>query len=287
MRGALATPRRPRRSRRGTPRCPLRSLPVVRRHSVCGGADDGVRPALEVVAALGLDAEDLGDDGDRQRDGEVVRRGPSRRMGTTRVEQVSRDLADARLHLGDHARREGAVHEVAQVGVVGRIGVDDRARAAARRAPRPMPRGREDLRILEDVADVVVAADRPEAHVRLHDGRLLAQARVGGVRVGLELRGEGVEFDHRGSIRRQVGEVSRLQGRGLAHRRCSTPCGPDKVVSTSMSLMSVGIDPSGLPRRTTTSSRVSAGARPRLPTTIRGRSRTLRRPSSCEAPRRR
>ncbi len=154
--------------------------------------DGVVGPALEVGAASRIDAEHLGDDGDRQRHGQIghhVEPVP----GEDAVDVLGGDDADALLEAGDGLRGEGAADELAELGVHGRIAGDDveLAKQVAAEAlveellARLVGLGRrEDLGVLEDVGDVRIAADDPVPE-RLHlaDRRLFAELGIERIRV--------------------------------------------------------------------------------------------------------
>ena len=86
--------------------------------------DHGVRPGEEVGRGLLRDAEEAGDDADRQRLGEGGDEVESVREG---VDELGGDGGDVGGEAGDAAGGEGAQDEAAQAGVAGRLAVEHRA----------------------------------------------------------------------------------------------------------------------------------------------------------------
>ena len=92
----------------------LGDLPVLRRQR---RHDDVARPRAEPLSILDRDAEQLRDDGDGERESEVVDELHAPAL-LDQVDQIVGDLLDARAELLDDARRERLRHEPPQATVV-------------------------------------------------------------------------------------------------------------------------------------------------------------------------
>ena len=179
--------------------------------------DERVRPVAQLQAVGLRHAEHLGDHRERERERQV---GDHVHLaaGGGGVEHPVHE----RLHVGeqllDAPRRERLADEPPDPGVVGRVDVEDRPRAAV--APLD-PRGGEHLltpvvgavllvdrqaRVAQQPGAVVVAGEGPRAERALVDGAQLAEAAVLVVGVVEEPRLEGVEeqLPDRPSSRRQA-----------------------------------------------------------------------------------
>ena len=115
-----------------------------------------------------------------------------------RIEDADAVLAHLVLELGHRARREHARHEAAVHTVLRRVFEHDHAAreldAGADDVEDVAAGAREPLPVDHALLDVGVARQRPKVEALVVvDRRLVAQARVGGVRVGIDADVIGVE----------------------------------------------------------------------------------------------
>ena len=169
------------------------------------GRDDRVRPGPEPFLIGGRHAEELGDDGNRQRK-RVLRREVHLTARLDGVEQLVGDRLDARPQLLDHPRREGLRHESPQAAVIVAVSVQhvvlERLHGGRGSALRELFRGQSEARIAHEAlvvekngGDVVVARHEP-------DHRLAVDSR---------LAEDGVVRPHRGEDRVRI----RAEGRSV------------------------------------------------------------------------
>ena len=171
---------------------------------------DRVGPGAQLVA-IGLGhAEHLADHVHRQLAGEVADEVAA--PGCDERDRCGwlRELADARLELGDAARREAARHQRAHARVARRVHGEERhRRVRARMRRRRVERDAVAVREARDVAKagehVGVARQRPEAEPLVAiDRRLGAQLGVDRVRILVDLVGVGIVLAHAVSRRRRA-----------------------------------------------------------------------------------
>ena len=89
-------------------------------------ADQVVGPAQQAVAVLGQHAEHVADHDHRQRRGDLAHEVDAALLRGASSISAGADRADPRLVLGDAARREAAVHQVAAPLVIVAVEVDHR-----------------------------------------------------------------------------------------------------------------------------------------------------------------
>ena len=168
-----------------------------------------LRPAAELLTTVGADAEEFGDHDGRKRNREIILQVAATR-GQEVVEELPCDAPDDGLELGDPARGEPAVDDVAQAAVGHAVGADDRhgclffltvglGREFGRTGDgRGHGLGREAGMIVHHPAHVVVTAHDPEVEVgHVLDRRMPAQLGVVGVRIGEHLGCERVVVGER------------------------------------------------------------------------------------------
>ena len=159
--------------------------------------DRGVGPRLELLAVLGRDTDDLGDDDDRQRIGERPHEVDLACVESP-VDQLVGDLAHARLEAADDTRGEGLVHQAAQPRVLRRILAEharfgDLLRIDTRWCGKT---ARPRLRVLQDRLHVRVAEDGHDRQLGVAEGGVVAPAAgVERKRVASRLRIEGIECE--------------------------------------------------------------------------------------------
>ena len=83
-------------------------------------SNEGIRPAFEILAQLGRDAQQFGNDGHRQGIGQVAHHIHLTHCGDV-VQQFVGDGGDARLQLRHHARRESLRDQVAKLAMAWRV----------------------------------------------------------------------------------------------------------------------------------------------------------------------
>ena len=160
-------------------------------------------------------AEQLGDDEDRQRFGEVgddVERPVGGEMGGAVVEQPGGQLLDPGAEAGHVAAAERALHETAQPGVLRRLTVEDRVGVQpVERLPLVVgfarPEDPAERPLPEDLAAGGVAGRDPDPEAAVPgDRRFGPEGGEGGVRVGDDVRVRqvqqlgGVHGDHDASV---------------------------------------------------------------------------------------
>jgi hypothetical protein len=168
------------------------------------GAHDVVRPLPEDAAVFARDAQHLGDDDHRYRDGVLLDQVRPAELQHG-IDPLPCELAHQRIAGLDGAWREGPRDDGAKAGVIGRIRLQDRGDGRFHTLRARTPGRREVLPVLGDVLDVVVAADDEESvlldleHRRLALEQLVVREWVRDDR-GIE-RVVGVERESRHALR--------------------------------------------------------------------------------------
>ena len=161
---------------------------------------DRVGPRAELLTVLWCYPDQVAHDRHRERAaerGHEIHRLTGRGSLDHRVDRLVGELAHPRLERGDGPRREAARHELAELRVARVVHHDQvgerRARLTLERDPLT---GAERGRVVGGPQHVLEARERPEAAgVVVVHGRLVPEAPIDGVRVGLEDPVVGVETD--------------------------------------------------------------------------------------------
>ena len=185
-----------------------------------------VGPAVEAEALVGVEAHELGDDDQRQVDGEVLDEVALPALGDL-VDDLVGQLPHVVAELAHRAGREALVDQPALAGVLGVVHPDDRHRRGDARSD--ALGGAVALRVAADVAHVLVARHDPQlvARVPVHRA-LVAQPPVGVPGVVVEARVEDVDL-HPPMLpnERSVGQGPRSAGAVTSNRarRPDVPAG--------------------------------------------------------------
>ena len=163
----------------------------------------GVPEAQQVVAALLGEAEDVREDLQDVRGGDVEVAVDDPAALEQPVDERDGRAVEVLLHLAQRRRRERAHDHRAGAGVLGRVlGQQDRGADRLRVEERPVRRG-EVLVVREDRVDVPEARDGPDVvALEVHRGGDVAQRAVVAMRVEDRLLGEGVVVGRRHIDRR-------------------------------------------------------------------------------------
>ena len=132
-------------------------------------SDEPVRPAVEQVAVIPWDAEDVGQDEQRHLGGDVLQEVDLSLLADG-IDNGARMRLDGRLELtAEHLGREGAIDDLAQLGVLRRVHVEHhpaqdrhirRLRVAQEAGSQPR---RELVGVSGDMRDLGMPEHRPEA----------------------------------------------------------------------------------------------------------------------------